>query len=398
MRVLIVGGGPAGAVAARDLARDGFETTLIERAPHGAKPCGGGISLAAFGEFGIPSSVIERSVRTLTLVSPRGARADISLDDSPLAMVRRQVFDSALREMARAAGARILAGNVVQAWAVPSPGVRVATDGGRTTEIGADILLAADGANSVVGRSLGRPVERTCFGIQEWVEFSPDLAARWCERCEFHFRADVSPDFYGWVFPKKEALTVGTGTALSRARSLPKYLSALKRSIGLDLADRPVLRREVFPIPIGRIGPIGMTRPSLFAGSVLFLGDAAGLVMPTSGEGIYYAMKSGEIAARAVRENSALPGRVGRAYAAEWKRAFDRRYAVMGRLQAFFYRDDDRREKLVAIQRLKGIQEISRSLWLDHDLSARTLLSYSRRLFTALKEVGSQGRGGESVR
>lgn len=398
MRVLIVGGGPAGAIAARDLARAGIDTTLIERAPDGAKPCGGGVSLAAFGEFGIPSSAIERSVRTLTLVSPVGARADIVLDDSPLVMVRRQVFDSMLREMARSAGAKILTGNVVRAWAVPSPGVRVTMDGGRTTEIGADLILAADGANSVVARSLGRPVERTCFGIQEWVEFSPSLAARYGERCEFHFRADVSPDFYGWVFPKKEALTVGTGTALSRARSLPKFLSELKRSIGPDLADRPVLRREVFPIPIGRIGPIGMTRPSLFAGSVLFLGDAAGLVMPTSGEGIYYAMKSGEIAAWAVRENSARPGRIGRAYAAEWKRAFDRRYAVMGRLQAFFYRDDDRREKLVAIQRLKGIQEISRSLWLDHNLSARALLSYSRRLFTALKEVGSQGRGGESVR
>lgn len=398
MRVLIVGGGPAGAVAARDLARNGFETTLIERAPDGAKPCGGAVSLAVFGEFGIPSSAIERSVRTLTLVSPRGARADIVLDDSPLVMVRRQVFDSMLREMARLAGAKILAGNVVRAWAVPSPGVRVTMDGGRTTEIGADLILAADGANSVVARSLGRPVERTCFGIQEWVEFSPALAARYGERCEFHFRADVSPDFYGWVFPKKDMLTVGTGTALSLARMLPRLLSALKRSIGPDLADRPVLRREVFPIPIGRIGPIGMTRPSLNVGPVLFLGDAAGLVMPTSGEGIYYAMKSGEIAARAVRENSARPGRIGRAYAAEWKKAFDRRYAVMGRLQAFFYRDDDRREKLVAIQRLKGIQEISRSLWLDHDLSARTLLSYSRRLFTALKEVGSQGRGGESVR
>lgn len=398
MRVLIVGGGPAGAVAARDLARNGFETTLIERAPDGAKPCGGGVSLAAFGEFGIPSSAIERSVRTLTLVSPMGARADIVLDDSPLAMVRRQVFDSMLREMARSAGAKILAGNVVRAWAVPSPGVRVTMDGGRTTEIGADLILAADGANSVVARSLGRPVERTCFGIQEWVEFSPSLAARYGERCEFHFRADVSPDFYGWVFPKKDMLTVGTGTALSLARMLPRLLAALKRSVGPDLADRPVLRREVFPIPIGRIGPIGMTRPSLNVGPVLFLGDAAGLVMPTSGEGIYYAMKSGEIAARAVRENSARPGRIGRAYAAEWKKAFDRRYAVMGRLQAFFYRDDDRREKLVAIQRLKGIQEISRSLWLDHDLSARTLLSYSRHLFTALKEVGSQGRGGESVR
>lgn len=398
MRVLIVGGGPAGAVAARDLARNGFETTLIERAPDGAKPCGGAVSLAAFGEFGIPSSAIERSVRTLTLVSPMGARADIVLDDSPLAMVRRQVFDSMLREMARSAGAKILAGNVVRAWAVPSPGVRVTMDGGRTTEIGADLILAADGANSVVARSLGRPVERTCFGIQEWVEFSPDLAARYGERCEFHFRADVSPDFYGWVFPKKDMLTVGTGTALSLARMLPRLLAALKRSVGPDLADRPVLRREVFPIPIGRIGPIGMTRPSLNVGPVLFLGDAAGLVMPTSGEGIYYAMKSGEIAARAVRENSARPGRIGRAYAAEWKKAFDRRYAVMGRLQAFFYRDDDRREKLVAIQRLKGIQEISRSLWLDHNLSARTLLSYSRCLFTVLKEVGSQGRGGESVR
>ncbi|MBI1864349.1 MAG: FAD-dependent monooxygenase [Nitrospirae bacterium] len=63
MRVLIVGGGPAGAVAARDLARAGIETTLIERAPHGAKPCGGAVSFAAFGEFGIPSSVIERRPR-----------------------------------------------------------------------------------------------------------------------------------------------------------------------------------------------------------------------------------------------------------------------------------------------------------------------------------------------
>ncbi|MBI3393536.1 MAG: geranylgeranyl reductase family protein [Nitrospirae bacterium] len=392
MRVLIVGGGPAGAVAARDLARAGIETTLIERAPHGAKPCGGAVSFAAFGEFGIPSSVIERSVRTLTLVSPRGARADIVLDDSPLVMVRRQTFDSALREMARAAGAVILHGNVARAWADPSPGVRVTTDGGRTTEIGGDVLLAADGANSVVARSLGRAVERTCFGIQEWMELSPALAARYGDRCEFHFRADVSPDFYGWVFPKKETLTVGTGTALSRARTLPRLLAALKRSVGPDLADKPVLRREVFPIPIGRIGPIGMTRPSLFVGPILFLGDAAGLVMPTSGEGIYYAMKSGEIAARAVRDNSARPGRIGRAYAAEWKRAFDRRYAVMSRLQDFFYRDDDRREKLVAIHGLKGIPEISRSLWLDRDLSARTLLSYSRSLFAALKEAGSQGR------
>lgn len=395
MRVLIVGGGPAGAIAARDLARAGIETTLIERAPGGAKPCGGGVSLAAFGEFGIPSSVIERSVRTLTLVSPAGARADIALDDTPLVMVRRQVFDSTLREMARAAGASILHGNVTRAWADPSPGVRVATDGGRSTEIGADILLAADGANSVVARSIGRPVERTCFGIQDWLEFSPDLAARYGERCEFHFRADVSPDFYGWVFPKKETLTIGTGTALSGARSLPGLLSALKRSIGPDLADRPVLRREVFPIPIGLIGTV---RSSMDAGPVLFLGDAAGLVMPSSGEGIYYAMKSGEIAARAVRDNSARPGRIGRAYAAEWKRTFDRRYTVMGRLQAFFYRDDGRREQLVAIHRMKGIPEISRSLWLDHDLSARRLLSYSRRLFTALKEAGPRGWGGENVR
>ncbi|OGW59972.1 MAG: hypothetical protein A2V83_07640 [Nitrospirae bacterium RBG_16_64_22] len=395
MRVLIVGGGPAGAIAARDLALAGIETTLVERAPQGAKPCGGGVSLAAFGEFGIPSSVIERSIRTLTLVSPRGARADIALDDSILVMVRRQVFDSMLREMARAAGAEILHGNVTRAWVDPSPGVRVTTDGGRTTEIGGDILLAADGANSVVARSLGRAVERTCFGIQEWMELSPPLAARWGERCEFHFRADVSPDFYGWVFPKRETLTIGTGTALSRARSLPRLLSTLKRSIGSDLADRPILRREVFPIPIG---PIGMARPSMYAGPVLFLGDAAGLVMPTSGEGIYYAMKSGEIAARAIRDNSARPGRIGGAYAAEWKRAFDRRYAVMGRLQAFFYRDDGRREKLVAIHRMKGIPEISRSLWLDHDLSARTLLSYSRRLFTVLKEARSQGGGGAGVR
>ena len=217
------------------------------------------------------------------------------------------------------------------------------------------------------------------------MELSPALAARYGDRCEFHFRADVSPDLYGWVFPKKETLTVGTGTTLSRARSLPRLLSTLKRSIGPDLTGRPVLRREVFPIPMGG------ARPSLYAGPVLFLGDAAGLVMPTSGEGIYYAMKSGEIAARAIRDNSARPGRIGGAYAAEWKRAFDRRYAVMGRLQAFFYRDDGRREKLVAIHRMKGIPDISRSLWLDHHLSARTLLSYSRRLFTVLKEAGAQG-------
>ena len=396
MRVLIVGGGRGGGRGARPRPRRVRDDADRTGPPRG-QALRGRYFLAAFGEFGIPSSVIERSVRTLTLVSP-GARGRTSRWTIP----PRHGPPPGLRFGAERNGAS--GGRKDPGWK-------------RRSGLGRSFAgrPRRDGRGPDDGDRRGHPSRGG------WGEFGRGKVARPSGRAHLLRDPGMGGVFAGsrrplvravrvpfpggrvarllrLGLPKKEALTVGTGTALSRARSLPKYLSALKRSIGLDLADRPVLRREVFPIPIGRIGPIGMTRPSLFAGSVLFLGDAAGLVMPTSGEGIYYAMKSGEIAARAVRENSALPGRVGRAYAAEWKRAFDRRYAVMGRLQAFFYRDDDRREKLVAIQRLKGIQEISRSLWLDHDLSARTLLSYSRRLFTALKEVGSQGRGGESVR
>jgi len=154
MEVIVIGGGPAGAIAARRLAESDIRTFLIERDLNRIKPCGGGIPSTAFEEFRIPEYLIEKRVTNIGAVSPSLKELTIPLKGAYLAMVRREVFDAYLRREAEKAGAELIEGIFFNMKAGDRIEVEYSKNG-TTKRLSADFLIGADGANSSVARSIG---------------------------------------------------------------------------------------------------------------------------------------------------------------------------------------------------------------------------------------------------
>lgn len=363
-QALVIGGGPAGSSAARFLAQGGIDTLLIERNPSFIKPCGGGIPSTSFHELGIPEYPIRRRVDTIKVVSPKGDTLHIKLTGGFIAIVERGDFDSVLRAEAEKAGAMVLNAEFRSFIDVGETVTAELMAGGKTINVQADYVIAADGINSRVRAALNiRPVPSflTISGrIKEDTDF-----------CEFWFGSSHAPGFYSWVFPQKEGISVGTGS-LDHYRIKALYQRFLEKR-GLGAGGHPQ-KSETFWGP--RCGSLRGYRIPIWQGDiynlgrVLFAGDAAGQVMPLSYEGIYYAMKSGELAAMAI-----INKRIGD-YRRLWEKRFHARFSLMKRLWAFFLKDDSRAERLVQLHKRPEVQEVSMKLWLRKDLGKGSLLSY----------------------
>ena len=171
------------------------------------------------------------------------------------------------------------------------------------------------------------------------------------QRCDVVYRGSLSPDFYAWVFPHGETLSIGTGSA-HKGFGLRQAVAAYRREIGL--ADAPTVRREGAPIPLKPLPRWDDGR------DVLVVGDAAGVVAPSSGEGIYYAMACGRMAADGVAE-FVRSGEVRhlRAVRRRFLGEHGRVFWVLGIMQRFWYRNDRRRERFVAICRDRDVQQLT---------------------------------------
>ncbi len=348
--VLIIGGGPAGSTAARILAEQRREVILIERDPAHSKPCGGGIAANALAEFGIPPRVVRREVDTIRLVSPSGKQVDIPLDGHRLAIVDRREFDGALRARAAERGATILEADFLSLECGTLNRSTVSI-GGSLREIVSEFVIAADGVNSRARTSMGIPPVRSLYTA------SAILPARSADHCEFWFGSSHAPRSYSWVFPTGEGCSVGTGAREPRdvALLLEKFLERK----GLP----PPAKRRMYRIPVWS-GDLYNIR------HVLFAGDSAGQVLPMTYEGIYYAMKAGELAAEAIRE-----GKVEN-YQKRWKARFGKRFTLMEKLGQFFLKDDASAEKLVELHARPDVQSASLRLWIGKDTRQRSLREY----------------------
>ena len=320
--VLVVGAGPAGSAAAIRLARADARVLLADRARFPRdKPCGGGLTGRALRHAPADvTPVIEHVVdRFVVRVGYRGRFARRSAPPL-IRMTQRRRLDAHLADEAAGAGSDFRDDAPVSEVVVEHDGVSARVGG---SSVRASFLVGADGANGIVARAvrLGEGIHCgvALEGNVPWGELDPDpyRATAWVE-------LGVVPGGYGWVFPKGDHANLGVGGWLHEGRKLRGHLARLARAHGLEPSAVTELRGHRLP----------MRRPGspAAAGRVLLVGDAAGLVDPLSGDGIYEAFVSASIAADAILEGrpeayeARLAAALDRHATASWaaKRAADR--------------------------------------------------------------------------
>jgi geranylgeranyl reductase len=379
--VVVVGGGPAGSTAATDLARKGYSVLLLDKAGR-IKPCGGAIPPRLIDEFEIPQTLIVARINAARMISPKARNVVMPIEGGYVGMVDRDVFDEWLRKRAVAVGAaretgaferlgRADDGTSIVQYRAP------AGDGTATIcEVRARAVIGADGATSAVARQAiaGADKMKYVFAYHEIVKSPTDGRADFdAKRCDVIYQGSLSPDFYSWIFPHGDTTSIGTGT-MRKGFSMRGAVGALRRSAGLG--DAETVRREGAPIPLKPLGKWDNGR------DIVLAGDAAGVVAPASGEGIYYAMAGGRFAADAV--DRFLVTGDARALASARKRFMRMHGAVfwiLGIMQRYWYSNDGRRERFVSICRDRDVQELTFDAYMNKELVKAKPLAHVRIFF-----------------
>ncbi|MEM6304642.1 MAG: geranylgeranyl diphosphate reductase [Pseudomonadota bacterium] len=361
--VVVVGGGPSGSTAAEDLARSGHKVALIDRAGR-IKPCGGAVPPRLIQDFAIPDSQIVARINTARMISPTQRQVDIPIENGYVGMVDREHFDEFLRCRAQSAGAERFTGTFTKITR-DSDGTHVVfrdKASGETRSLTTKLVIGADGARSGVARAEvpGGDTIPYVIAYHEIIE-APEQGAQYDPlRCDVIYDGAISPDFYGWVFPHGKSASVGMGTGVDGI-DLKQATADLRAASGLE--NCRTIRREGAPIPLKPLDRWDNGR------DVVLAGDAAGVVAPSSGEGIYYAMVGGQVAASAAAACLAS----GRARDLQLARKMFMRehkqvFRVLGAMQNAYYRSDERRERFVSLCHDIDVQRLTFEAYMNKKL------------------------------
>merc|ERR1719463_183040 len=374
LRVAVIGGGPAGACAAETLAESGIETFLIERKMDNCKPCGGAIPLCMVDEFDLPAEIIDRKVNKMKMISPSNREVDVGQTLKPneyIGMTRREILDDYLRVRAEKEVAKLINGLMIKMeqnegadgpWTIGLNNYDVDGSGeasgvGTPETLEVDCIIGADGANSRVAKSIDAGDYDYAIAFQERIAISPEQMEYYEDLAEMYVGDDVSPDFYGWVFPKYDHVGVGTGTVVDKM-GIKKYQDGIRKRAEPFIKGGKVIKVEAHPIPENY-------RPRRVKQRAALVGDAAGYVTKCSGEGIYFAAKSGRMAAQAIvkimKEKERLPTEteIKDTYIKDYDKAYFPTYTVLDILQKVFYSNNVGREAFVELCESEYVQQVT---------------------------------------
>ena len=382
--VAVIGGGPSGATAAHEMARQGLSVLLLDRDGR-IKPCGGAVPPILLREFEVPESRLEARVTTARMVAPSNAEVDMDIGGF-VGMVDRGSFDPWLRERAASAGADYVTahfdGLERDNGGALSVRYRPGCKDAAIEKARVSCVVGADGAASRVRKqALDRQEKmKHVFAYHEIVR-SPEGKTPWFdpERCDVYYQGKVSPDFYGWVFPHGDCTSVGAGSAI-KGFSLRKAVKIMRDNS--KLGDNDIVRREGAPLPLKPLRRWDNGR------DVVLVGDAAGAVAPSSGEGIYYAMTSGRAAAGAVSEFLATgDAKALQNVRRDFMKSHRWVFFILGIMQYYWYTSDKRREKFVDICRDPDVQKLTWDAYMNKRLVRAKPAAHVRIFFKDLAHL-----------
>lgn len=301
--IVVVGAGPAGSMAAKFAADAGAKTLLLERDANIGLPvrCGEAVGIKNIAKFcEIDSRWVAAEIEGMIMYSPDGQSVTVSQKGQVGAVLERSLFDRHLSEMAASSGAEIRTRTNVDGLIMSNGSVKGVTASrfGKQTKYHAELVIAADGVDSRLGRWAGIRTQISAHDLESAYQIVVSGIDYDYKRCHFYFGAENSPGGYIWIFPKGESTAaVGIGVEVSSCTPGFAYRK-LEEFIRYRFGKPAVIGEMAGGVPVSR----ALKNP--FADGIILVGDAARHCNPLTGGGIYTAMvagrEAGKLGAKAV--------------------------------------------------------------------------------------------------